>query len=222
MKEAIRLENAVKMAESGIRAVGGVSLCVYQSECVTVSGSPGSGKTALARLIAGVDRPSGGQIFVLNKPLHEMRSDAAAAFRNKYIGVLQKNPAFMENLTVLENTAMPLMLRGEAAILREKKAKEQLKELGLLYAARAHPQQLTPLERHKAAIARALISQPKILLLDDFAAGIEQADEIAAYLGALCENKDYTVVEFTGAKEGLIRGERTIRLGHGKIQEERI
>jgi ABC-type lipoprotein export system ATPase subunit len=222
MEEVIRLENAVKMAGSGIRTVNGASLSIRKGECVAVCGPPGSGKTALARLISGMDRPSDGKVFVLGKPMHEMKPDIAAAFRNRNIGMLTKYPAFMENLSLLENVAMPLMLRGESPAHREKKAKEQLKALGLQYAARAHPAQLTPLERHKAAIARALIAQPKLLLLDDFAAGIIETEDIAGILHALCHYGDYTVVEFTGAAEGLICRERVVKLDHGKIQEERI
>ncbi len=221
MSDVIRLENAVKMAGNGARALSGVNLTIVKGECVTISGSPGSGKTSLARLIAGMDRPSSGKVFVLDKPLHEMRPDAAAVFR-KYIGVLMKYPAFLENLSLLENIALPLALRGEPAAARDKKVKEQLKNFGLLYAVRAHPSQLTPLERHKAAIARALIAQPQILLLDDFAAGLAQADEIAGILHALCQYGDYTVVELTGAAKGLVCRGRVVILDHGTIQEEQI
>jgi ABC-type lipoprotein export system ATPase subunit len=212
MEEVIRLDNVVKMHGSGIRAINSVSFSVFKGENVMISGSPGSGKTTLARLIAGVDRPSTGQIFVLGKSLNEMGKDMAAAFRNKYIGIMQRDPVFLDNLSVLENVALPLMLHGEVTVQRNRKAKEQLKTLGLQYAGHAHPSQLTLLERHKAAIARVLITQPKILLLDDFAADLAETEEIKRTLHALCCYDSYTVVEITGAVQCLICADRTIKL----------
>jgi ABC-type lipoprotein export system ATPase subunit len=220
MGEAIRLENVVKMYRDGVRALNGVSIRILQGEHVRVCGLAGSGKTTLTRLIAGMDRPSAGQVFVLGEPVHIMTPDAAADFRNQNIGILQRNPAFLEKLTLLENVSLPLALRSEAAATCEKKGREILKTLGLLYAAHAFPVQLSVLERHQAAIARALITQPRILLLDDFLADIYPTEELKGNLNARCTYADYTVVELTGANQGLIIPDKTIQLDHGHIQEE--
>ena len=219
--DVLRLENLIKMYDSGIRAINDISLSVSAGECIGIFGAPGSGKTTLVHLIAGLDKLSDGQIYVLSEPVHEMEPGAAAEFRNKNIGILSHNPAFLDNLTMLENIAFPLMLRKIPTAQRVKAAKEQLKILGLEYAAYAHPPQLSPLERHKAAIARALISQPKLLLLDDFATDLTEADEISGTLRAVCRYGEHTVVELTGASKGLICTKRDFILEHGKIQEER-
>lgn len=222
MEEVIRLKDVVKITEDGRRVINGVSFSVMERECMTIRGASGSGKTALARMIAGLDKPSAGQIHVLGRPVHKMKSDDAAFFLNKNIGILSRNPAFIDNLTLYYNLAMALIIQGQTPSKWRIKVREQLNELGLLYAANAHPPQLTPLERHKAAVARALITNPKIILLDDFAADLSVADseEIKATLYALCRYGTYTVVDLTGAGAGLICHNRTLTLDHGKLQEE--
>ena len=222
MEEVIRLDNVVKMAEDGRRVIGGVSFSVMERECVTIRGASGSGKTILARLIAGLDKQSAGQIHVLGRPVHKMKRDDASEFINKNIGILPRNPAFLDNLTLYYNLAMALVIQGQTPSQWRIRVREQLNEMGLLYAANAHPPQLTPLERHKAAIARALAGSPKILLLDDFAAdlSIADVDEIKATLHAICRYGTYTVVELTNANARLICHDRTLTLDHGKIQEE--
>jgi ABC-type ATPase involved in cell division len=222
MEEVIQLDNVVKMTEDGRRVIGGVSLSIKERECVTIRGAAGSGKTTLMRLIAGLDKPSAGQIHVLGRPVSKMKSDDASEFLNKNIGILPRSPAFLDNLTLYDNLAMTLVIQGQTPAKWRGRVQEQLKELGLLYATHAHPPQLTPLERHKAAVARALVGNPKILLLDDFAAdlSVTDAEEIKAMLHAVCCYGAYTVVELTGADAGLICHDRTLTLDHGKLQEE--
>jgi len=220
MDNIIQLKNVVKMNVNGIRAINDISLSIPAGECVGIYGASGSGKTTLVHLIAGLEKPSAGQVYVLGTPVHEMEPDTAAEFRNRNIGMLSRNLAFLDNLTVLENVSFPLILRRASTAQRAKAAKEQLKIMGLQYAAYAHPSQLSPLEKHKAAIARALISQPKLLLLDDFATDITETDEIIGILHAICRFGNHTVVELTGASKGLLC-QRDIILEHGKIQEER-
>ena len=221
MSDMIRLEDVVKTTE-GKRVLGGVNLVVAKGECITISGPPGSGKSALARLIAGLDKPSAGEVWVLEEPLHILNADAAAALRNRSIGLLTRNPAFMESLTVLENVAMPLILRGETSARAHSKAREQLKAAGLQYALQAHPPQLRPAEKHKAAVARVLTQHPELLLLDDFAAGFSAEEELVGMLRAVCRFGGYTVVELTGAAQGLVGENRTLRIELGRIQEDAI
>ncbi len=219
MSDCIRMDNVVKLQE-GRRVLADVFLRVKQGECLIISGPPGSGKSMLARLAAGLEKPSAGEVFVLGKPMHEMSEDAAAAFRNRHVGLLTRGIGFLNTLTMLDNIAMPLLLRGETAAHARKKAKESLKAMGMLGAEKASPAQLRPLERHKAAVARMLTAQPEVLLLDDFGAELADTDELAGILHALCRFESITVVELTSAKKGLICGDRELTLGRGKIQEE--
>ena len=223
MNEAVRLENVVKMTDSGNRAVNGVSLLVGKGKCVRVCGAAGSGKTTLARLIAGLEPVSSGSICVLGEAVHQMSADKAADFRNRHIGMLDEKPAFMDSLSVLENVAMPLTIRGVPAGQREKAAKEQLKSLGILYAAGAHPFRLSALEAQLASIARMLAAQPQVLLVDDVGAGLSQKDaaQLGGILYALSRFGGYTVLEFASMAGGLMAAESTCTIDHGMIQEER-
>jgi putative ABC transport system ATP-binding protein len=112
MSEVMKLENGVKMYRNGLRAINGVSVSLSQGERVSVYGAPGSGKTTLARLIAGMEPVSSGSIFILGQAVHEMDEAAAARFRNQHIGILNRVPALMDSLTVLDQVALPLAIRG--------------------------------------------------------------------------------------------------------------
>lgn len=222
MSEIIKLENVIKMAAGERRAVNGVSLSINSNERVVIHGAPGCGKTTLMLLIAGMEHPSSGRVFVLDRAIDEMNSDTAAKFRNKTFGILQRRCVFMENMTVLENAALPLVISGMPAAKRQRAAKEQLKMLGLGYAANARPSQLSLLEMHMVSIARALIIQPQILLIDDMAVELSEKDreKIKGILHSLLQLGEYTILEFSGTESSLLRAERTITLAHGIIQEE--
>ena len=222
MSEIIRLENVVKMTDNGHRALSGVSMQIDQGERVIIHGAPGSGKTALMRIIAGMDKPSDGKVFVLEQPLHEMSEAKAAALRNETFGILQRNPAFVETLTLGENVGLPLSIRGVSAEKRQKAVRDMLKSFGLLYAIHALPGKLSAMEIKLADVARALIGKPQILLLSDTGADLSQRDreQLKGTLHALSEFGTYTILEFTGAQNGLIDASRTWTLEFGRIQEE--
>ncbi len=224
MNEVIRMENVIKMADGNRRTINDVSMSIYEKEFVAICGVPGSGKSTLMRLIASMEKPSAGKVFVTDKAVHEMDADTAADLRNQNIGIIQREPGFMERLTVLENVALPLMIQGMALSRRKQIAKEQLKTLGISHVAHAYPVQLSAYEALIASIARALITQPKILLLYEVTAALSEreTEQFDGVINAISKYGDYTVLSFSVIPNSRLRMDRTIQLDHGKIQEERL
>jgi ABC-type lipoprotein export system ATPase subunit len=221
-KIIIRLENVVKVSDKGRRVINGMNLCVQENERVAICGPPGSGKNMLMRLIAGMDSPSGGNVFVLDQPVHQMNRDKASVFRNRNIGIIQQESGLMENMSILENVSLPLMLQRVPAAKRKQAAKEQLKSLGIAHIAHALPIQLTEYEWLIASTARALIAQPKILLMYEATAVLSEIEDkqYAGVINAILKYGGYTVLSFS--ERNMFRMDRIIQIDHGKIQEERL
>jgi putative ABC transport system ATP-binding protein len=158
----------------------------------------------------------------MGKPVHEMSADQAADFRNRHIGVILRNPGFMEHLTLIENVALPLALRGVTTFQRNKAAKERLVSLGLDYATHAHPSQLSAYERKLATLARVLIAEPELLLLDDIAAGLSEKD--AGKFGELFNKTvlsgNFSVICFCTERCQNFAADKRYRLEYGKLQED--
>lgn len=219
----IRLDHVVKMLPEGVRAVNGVSLCVPAGERVLVHGAPGSGKSVLMRLVAGMDAPSDGEIHVLDEAMHAMDADAAADFRNTHMGVMLRKPCLLPRRTVLENAALPLAIRGMPLARRNQAAKKKLKALGFGHMAHVCPGQLTPFQAQAASLARALITEPSILLLDEIFAGLTARDSenLAGIIDAVIQFGQFTVVAFSASDRWPMDTDRYIELDHGMIREDR-
>jgi putative ABC transport system ATP-binding protein len=222
MTEIIRLENAVKMAAGDRRALSGVSMRIQEKERVEIYGAPGSGKTTLLKIITGMEKPNDGNVFVLGRPVHEMDADTAAKFRNRNFGILPRDPAFLPGLSVLENVALPLAIRGVGAAQRKKAAMAALKLLEIAYAAQARPARLSGYELQLASLARACAAQPKILLLNEMTAGLSEKETagILDILNKIIDSGNYTLISFTGTKNSGLSVERKFTLDHGKLQED--
>jgi putative ABC transport system ATP-binding protein len=223
MNEIIRLENVVYMTQGNWRAVNDISFSIQENERVLVCGGSGSGKDALMRLIAGMDKPSSGSVWVLNKAVHEMNCAKAAVFRNKNIGVLQREAGFMEKLSVAENISLPLVIRGAR---RDQRNKETDKMLGLLeirHVAQANPAQLSAYEARVACLARALITKPKILLLNEFASclSVRDSEKMTETINAIAHNSDFAMLCFNDSVNNTLNTNRTIQMENGKIREDR-
>lgn len=222
MREVIWLKNVIKLYGQQ-RAINGVSLQVCENERVAIKGAPGSGKSTLLKLIAGMERPSAGEIFVMEKALHEMGSDALSVFRSRNMGVILEDPCLMPGLSLLENVALPLAVRGVSVLKREKAAFEMLKALGLSHAAHTMPDKVSVFEAQAASLARALIGKPKILLMDEAAARLseKETEKFGGLLSTALESGDYTVLSFSADEGGILYAERKVVLDHGTIKEDK-
>ena len=221
MSEIIKLDNVIRMTRNNWLAVNGISFCIKEKERVLVCGGSGSGKGALMRLIAGMDKPSSGSVFVLNQAVHAMNSEAAAGFRNQNIGIVQPETGFMERLNTAENISMPLIVRGIRREQRKKAVEALMKLLGIWLVAPAYPAQLSTYEARVACLARALIAKPRILMMYEVISCLSEkdAEKIAGTISTLCQYGDYTMLCFSDNANDRLHTNRTIQLENRKIQE---
>ena len=224
MSEMIKLENVIRVTRNNLRAVNGVSLCVQERERVMVCGGFGSGKDEMMRLIAGMDRPNSGMVFVLNQAIHEMGRDEAASFRNRHIGIVQPEPGFMEGLSVAENISLPLTVRGVRRDRRGKAVDDLMEMFRIRHVAHAYPAQLSTYEARLACIARALITKPRILMFNEITALLpeREAKKVIEAISLILQSDEYTMLCFADDISSTLNMSRAIRLKNGKIYEDRV
>jgi putative ABC transport system ATP-binding protein len=164
---ADRVSRHYKMGEALIRAVDQISLEVRTGEFLALLGASGSGKSTLLNLIAGLDRPSSGAILARGRDLAAMSSEELASHRNQTIGIVFQSFQLLPRMTLEENVELPLRLaempRGE----RPTRVREALERVGLGARVKHRPTELSGGEQQRAAIARALVNRPMILLADE-------------------------------------------------------
>src|ERR1700688_5242701 len=167
---AIRSENLrrhYRMGETLIRAVDGVSLEVCAGEFVALLGSSGSGKSSVLNLIAGLDRPTSGSVVVQNRDLARLSREELAKYRLHTVGMVFQSFNLIASMTLAENVELPMRFaeidRGE----RDGLAREALARVGLQARMNHRPSELSGGEQQRAALARALINRPKLLLADE-------------------------------------------------------
>ncbi|MBC8539238.1 ATP-binding cassette domain-containing protein [Christensenellaceae bacterium NSJ-63] len=221
MKEiVVRIKDAVKMKE-GRRAVNGVCMEVGSGELVAVQGKSGSGKTTLFRLLAGIDKPDAGWVEVLGEPLSELSEEARAVFRRNRLGLLEQRPAFLPELSVMENLALPLWLRGIPKKEREKAIHEAMAAVGAPAILEARPEKLSWAERRLAALARTLAGNPQVLLADEFLGDCPEREGEAMWdsLLDIVRRTGQTLIYFTTDMPLAAQAERCCVLRDGKLTE---
>jgi putative ABC transport system ATP-binding protein len=164
---AERVSRHYKMGEALIRAVDEISLQVGVGEFLALLGASGSGKSTLLNLVAGLDRPTSGSILALGRDLATMSSQDLAAHRNRTIGIVFQSFQLLPRMTLEENVELPLRLAEVPRGDRPARVREALERVGLAARTRHRPTELSGGEQQRAAIARALVNQPMILLADE-------------------------------------------------------
>jgi putative ABC transport system ATP-binding protein len=168
MSELVRLRGAGKRYETaGPPALDGVDLTVATGESVAVMGPSGSGKSTLLNLVAGLDRPTAGEVEVAGTVLNRLSETALARFRRARIGIVFQFFHLLDDLTARDNVLLPAQLAGVPRRAAAARADELLDTLGLAARADAYPARLSGGERQRVAVARALVNRPPLLLADE-------------------------------------------------------
>jgi len=171
MTEAVlECRNVVReFSEAGttLQVLRGVNLAVRPAERVAIIGASGSGKTTLLQIMGGLDEPTEGGVLVNGAPMHGTNEKAKGELRNKYIGFIYQFHHLLPEFTAEENVAMPLLIRREKKLEALGKARDLLGRVGLGERLNHKPGELSGGERQRAAVARALITRPQLVLADE-------------------------------------------------------
>lgn len=220
--QAEALTKTYRSGSGSLTVLDDVSFSVRQGNTVSIVGPSGSGKTTLLGLCAGLDVPTSGIISLMGFKLNAMSEDDRAYIRNQYVGFVFQNFQLLSTLTALENVMVPLELRGEKHV--KQKAEELLVRVGLEKRVDHYPSQLSGGEQQRVAMARAFITDPKILFADEPTGNLddENASHVTELLFSLNKQQGTTLVLVTHNLELARKTERILRMKGGKLVEEEL
>jgi len=202
-------------------ALAGVSLEVREGEKLAIMGPSGSGKTTLLSILGCLDRPTRGEHLFDGRRVEGLGDDELSRLRNRSIGFVFQSFHLIPQLTVAENVETPLLYEGASPAQWRPRALRALERVGLAARADHRPSELSGGEAQRAAIARALVTEPRLLLADEPTGNLDTAtgEEIAALLDEL-HARGRTVVIVTHNEALARRAERVVRLRDGRVLSE--
>jgi putative ABC transport system ATP-binding protein len=218
----IRLSGLAKTYVSSageFSAVRAIELAVAPGEMVAVVGKSGSGKSTLLNLVAGIDRPSAGEVWVGDTPVHTLSEDQIATWRGQNVGVVFQFFQLLPTLTVLENVMLPMDFSGRLpAGRREECAMRLLGQVGVADQAGKLPASLSGGQQQRTAIARALANDPPVLVADEPTGNLDtrNAVQVLEFFRSLAESGK-TVLMVTHEREIAQYSSRIVRLADGQI-----
>lgn len=196
-----------------------VDLAIEAGERCAIVGPSGSGKTTLLALLAGLDLPSAGRLWLAGAELTALDEDARAALRRAHVGFVFQNFQLLGNLTALDNVALPLELRGERNA--RDRAREMLDRVGLAERAQHYPPTLSGGEQQRVALARAFVGQPQVLFADEPTGSLDAASAAGVLELMLDLNRERvtTLVVVTHDEALAARVDRRLTLSAGRLVE---
>ena len=222
----ISLEKVSRYYETGerlVRALDNVSLKIERLEFVAVVGPSGCGKSTLMHLIAGLDRPTAGEIMVDGLSLMTADDAQLTNFRRRQLGLVFQFFNLLPTMNALENVSLPLLLQGVAPAEATARAEELLQLVGLTDRASHFVHQLSGGEQQRTAIARALVHRPSLLIADEPTGNLDtaSAERVLALLRQIAREQLTTLILVTHSVEVAAAASRQIELRDGKIVSDR-
>src|SRR5882724_10579313 len=207
--------------DTRVDVLRGANLSVQASERIAIVGASGSGKTTLLQLIGGLDLPSSGTVTIAGENINELSDVARGALRNRAVGFVYQFHHLLPEFSALENVAMPLLVRRTRVAEAKDKASEILERVGLGRRLTHRPYQLSGGERQRAAVARALVTEPKIILADEPTGNLDgaNAESVFELMLELNRERGTSLVVVTHDLRLANRMERIYEIEGGRLTE---
>lgn len=209
----------VSTAEHELTILNNVSLTVSAGQSLAIVGPSGAGKSTLLGLLAGLDSPTDGEIWLGEQQITQMDEEGRAAVRAELVGFVFQTFQLLSSLTALENVSLPMELAGEKQA--RGRAIDFLNKVGLAERLSHYPKQLSGGEQQRVAIARAFACQPKILFADEPTGNLDQATglKVSDLLFALNQQSDTTLVLVTHEQRLAERCDKIVSIDDGRLLE---
>jgi lipoprotein-releasing system ATP-binding protein len=219
--EARGVHKSFKQGPVTLEVLQGVAMSVAVGERIAIVGASGSGKTTLLQILGGLDRPTTGQVLVDGKDIHEQSEQERGALRNRALGFVYQFHHLLPEFSALENVAMPLLVRRMKVADARARARSLLDRVGLGQRLGHRPDQLSGGERQRAAVARALVTEPKIVLADEPTGNLDgtNAESVFALMLELNRELGTSLIVVTHDMRLASRMERMYAIERGVLTE---
>ena len=213
------LEKTYSEGATPVAALRGVSLSLERGDFVALTGPSGCGKSTLLHLCGAMDRPSAGKLTIEGRDVGGLNDDALTSLRRDRIGFVFQFFNLLPTLTIGDNIALPCLLAGLPAKTAESRAAELAARVGIGHRLTHYPQQVSGGEAQRAAIARALVHQPALLIADEPTGNLDSANgaTVLALLAELNRDLGVTMLLATHAAEVAAAAGRTLRMRDGRL-----
>ena len=223
--ELLRVEHLCKIygtGENAVRALDDVSFSVEKGQFVAIVGPSGSGKSTLLHILGGVDRPSGGKVFVENQDVYAQNDENLAIFRRRQVGLIYQFYNLIPVLNVTENMTLPVLMDGRK--VNEERLKDLLHTLRLEDRQKHLPNQLSGGQQQRVSIGRALMNAPAVVLADEPTGNLDSknSQEIVELLKFSNRHYGQTLIVITHDESVALQADRILTMEDGHIVKDEV
>lgn len=222
MKKVIEVKHLYKLYRLGeevVRALDGVDFTIYEGEFCAIVGTSGSGKSTLLNMLAGLERPTKGEIVISGHHIEKMNEEQLVTFRREHVGFVFQSFHLLGTMNALENIALPLSFRGEPKAVRLKKAEKMLKLVKLEKHAKHLPAQMSGGQQQRVGVARALVVEPDIIFADEPTGNLDShtSEEVMQLMKQIVREQNMTLVMVTHDNHLASYADRVFHIIDGRI-----
>lgn len=218
----IQVKNLYKIFRVGnskVRALNGVDLTIYRGEFCAIVGTSGSGKSTMLNMLAGLEKPTKGEVIVAGEHLENMTENQLVRFRREKVGFIFQSFNLLGTMNAVENVALPLTFRGVDKKTREEKASKMLDLVGLSKHKKHRPNEMSGGQQQRVGVARALVLDPEIIFADEPTGNLDShtSEDVLKLMRKVVQEKNQTLVMVTHDNHLAGFADRVFHIIDGKI-----